>query len=116
MAVRFTAENLQHAYEFLASTPPFRGWGLPDAEDVRFRVVRDPALRGWYNVENGAHVIAVSSRTIGYTNNIIATVAHEMIHLYLREVGAEGRGEHGRAFNKLAAQVCRIHGWDTKLF
>jgi hypothetical protein len=108
--------SLRAAYEFLCETPPFCRWNLPDGDDVVFRVGRDPALRGWYVVERGKHLIAISRNTISHTNNLLATMAHEMVHLHLREHRLDRCGEHGKAFTRAAELVCRYHGWDPKLF
>lgn len=111
-----TPDVLRAAYDYLSETPPFRRWNMPDSEEVRFLVVRDPALRGWYRYQNGRHTIAISRRCIGHTANLIATMAHEMIHLHEQNARACGRGEHGAAFRRWAAQVCKAHGFDPLLF
>jgi hypothetical protein len=47
----------------------------------------------------------------------MAVMAHEMVHLHQRDVCMETPGaQHNAAFNKLAAKVCRLHGFDPKLF
>jgi hypothetical protein len=44
-------------------------------------------------------------------------MAHEIIHLHQALVGMESPcAEHNAAFNKLAAQVCKTHGFDPKSF
>ncbi len=120
MSLPLTPEVLCGAYKFLALTAPFRAWNLPDPDLILFRVVRDPAIRGHYRAwsrAKHAHEIAVSARTIGYTANLIATMAHEMIHLHQKVTCMETRGaEHNAAFHKLAARICKIHGFDPKLF
>lgn len=117
MTLPLDPETLEAAYEYLRTTPPFNRWNLPDGEDVSFKVVRDPALRGWYDVRGGKHTIAISSRCIGHSVNLIATMAHEMIHLHQRDVKIETSGtQHNAAFNALADRVCRHHGFDPKLF
>lgn len=121
MALSLTPDMLRAAYDFLCMTQPFSKWNLPDGEDVKFRVVRDPALRGWYTcrMRSGAlyHIIGISSRNIGHTQNLIATMAHEMIHLHEAHAGmCKANVQHSAAFNKLAERVCKIHGFDVKLF
>ncbi len=112
-----TPESLRAAYDFLCATPPFSKWNLPDGEEVIFRVCRAPKVCGWYGIIKEKHVIAISRRCISHTSNLMATMAHEMIHLHQREAKIETPGaEHNRAFLKLAERVCRIHGWDSKLF
>jgi hypothetical protein len=40
-----------------------------------------------------------------------------MVHLHQRDIGTETPGVvHNYAFHKLAARVCKHHGFDPKLF
>jgi hypothetical protein len=116
MTLPLTPEMLRQAYEFVCTTPPFNKWNLPDGEDVVFRVVRDPALRGWYRKEGKKHVIAVSARSTGHTASLIAVIAHEAIHLHEKHNSACGSGQHSAAFERWAAETCRYHGFDPKMF
>jgi len=118
MTLPITRETIAAAYDFLCTTPPFRGWNLPDSEDVSFRVIRDPHVRGWYMLgHDGKHTIAISSKCIGRTESLMETLAHEVVHLHQGEVNMETPGaEHNRAFYKLAERVCRVHGFDERLF
>ena len=117
MTLPLTKENLQAAYDFLSTTEPFNKWNLPEGDDVVFSVIRDPKLRGYYIFENKRHRIYVSASTIGHTQNLIGVMAHEMIHLHEQEAGMCRQDvEHSAAFKKLAARVCKIHGFDPKLF
>jgi hypothetical protein len=44
-------------------------------------------------------------------------MAHEMVHLHESQVGTGANGTlHGASFYRVAAQVCRFHGFDPKLF
>lgn len=112
MSLAFTPDTLRAAYEYLDTTQPFIKWNMPDADDVCFRVVRSPALRGWYRWDGNRHVIAVSCRCVGSTALLMQTVAHEMIHLHEENARTCTAGEHSAAFNRWAAQVCKVHGWD----
>lgn len=116
MTLPLTPEMLRGAYDLLSTTPPFSKWNLPPSEEVTFRVVRSPNLRGWYRRENGRHVIAISSRCTGYLVSLLGTMAHEMIHLHEAAAGACTSGMHSAAFNCWAAQVCKYHGFDPKMF
>jgi hypothetical protein len=111
-----TPETLEAAYEYLRTTRPLCTWNLPEGEDVVFRVGRSPDTRGWYKLEKGRHVITVSARCIGRTDSLMAVMAHEMVHLHEQYADACGSGMHSAAFNKWAAQVCAVHGFDPKLF
>lgn len=121
MALKLTPVNLRHAYEFLCHTEPFDKWNMPASDNFIFRVLRDKAHRGWYlhwrPIGQGANVIGISRSCIGFTDNLIRTMAHEMIHVHQHHVGMETRGvQHNAAFLKLAAKVCKAHGFDEKLF
>jgi hypothetical protein len=116
MALPLDADILRSAYDYLAETPPFRAWNLPAGEDVRFKVIRDPNVRGLYWRTGKRHHIAISSRCIGRTESLMATMAHEMIHLHETNVGVGRGAEHSGAFQCWAARVCRFHGFDHSLF
>jgi hypothetical protein len=108
-------------YDFLASTPPFNGWNLPDARAVTFKVI-DPSEKlycdsgGYHTVHAGQHVIAIHPLRIDQTDELIRTVAHEMIHLYRDHAGIGGGNTedtwHDEWFQKMARRVCRAHGFD----
>lgn len=121
MTLRLTVEMLERCYDFLSHTQPFDDWNMPDAQDVEFRVVKTPELRGWYRNKGSArrpkHVIAVSQNVIGHSHSLILVMAHEMIHLHQAQSKMETAGvQHNAAFNYLAQQVCERHGFDPKLF
>jgi hypothetical protein len=105
---------LEAAYEYLRTTPPFRRWKLPPGEAIEFHVIANQGLRGRC-VDNGAHqTIAISLGTIGHTLSLMMAMAHEMIHV--RDNIAGIRAHHGASFRRGAAEVCRYHGFDPKLF
>lgn len=117
-----TPEMLEAAYEYLRASQPFRGWNLPHADQVMFRVLgardRFGHFRGRHRKargENGFSEIAISARLVKSSELLIATMAHEMIHLYQDENGA-ARGHHNAAFRKLARRVCAVHGFDHAEF
>jgi hypothetical protein len=112
---------LEAAYEYLRASPPFCRWNLPQADLVSFRVM---GTRDYFGHFRGRHrraqgddfsEIAVSAKLVRSTDVLIATMAHEMIHLYQDETGTS-RGHHNPAFRKLAKRVCGIHGFDLESF
>lgn len=115
-----TPEMLAAAYDYLLATPPFSGWNLPDSEDVKFIVNRNLKKKfAQYQWDGERHTIAISEASVGHSCTLIEALAHETIHLLLEERGWESRGNegvHNAAFRKLAAQVCKIHGFDPKAF
>jgi phage terminase large subunit len=50
----------------------------------------------------------------GFSATLLATMAHEMCHLRQELTG--DRGHHTVAFKRMAARVCRAHGFDLKTF
>lgn len=120
--LKLTPQMLEQAYEYLRVSPPFCVWGLPDADEVSFRVLgardRFGHFRGRHRRATGADgfsEIAISAQLVKSTELLMATMAHEMIHLYQDENGA-ARGNHNPQFLRLAKRVCAIHGFDTSEF
>lgn len=120
MTLQLTTEMLAGAYEYLKSTPPFNKWSLPEADEIEFKVSRRTTEFGRYQLVGGKHVISLSSVSIGHTSTLISIMAHETIHLHLEESKMESRSgnlnTHNAAFRILAAQVCKVHGFDPKSF
>lgn len=120
MTLPITKEVLAAAYDYLASTEPFSRWNLPDSDDVAFSVVRSTKEFAHYKWDGRRHTIAVSARAVGHTATLLTVMAHEILHLHLEATGMESKGgdenTHNMAFRKLAAQVCKVHGWDLKAF
>lgn len=115
--ITLNPEILARAYDYLQSTQPFCKWNLPDSDDITFKVIRTKKLFGQHYRLNGKHVLEVSSGMHGHSNTLLSTIAHEMIHIHQDEAGMSRRGtEHNAAFHKLASRVCKVHGWDPKLF
>lgn len=119
--LRLTPEMLEGAYEYLRVSPPFCRWNLPHADQVSFRVMgtrdRFGHFRGRHKKASGDDFseIAISAGMVRSTELLIATMAHEMIHLYQDETGT-ARGHHNPAFRKLAKRVCAVHGFDFESF
>lgn len=116
MTLPLTPEILRAAYDFLAVTPPFNKWNLPEGEDVAFQVMRSTVLHGSYDQETGRHRIRISGNTHGHTASLLVTLAHEMIHLHEQQAGMATTAQHTAAFRKLAERVCKFHGFDPKMF
>lgn len=114
MALRLTPDMLAGAYEFLRTTQPFSGWRLPISDEVGFSVVRDPKKFADFGMENGTPIIRVSESRNGYSATLLSTMAHEMCHLRQELTG--DRGHHNANFKRMAARVCRAHGFDLKTF
>jgi hypothetical protein len=116
MTLPLTPDTLRAAYDYLAATPPFSRWNMPEGEDVMFEVVRSPRIFACYDKTGDKHRIRVSRRTVGHTHTLMVTMAHEMIHLHEQSSGMATASQHTKAFWKLAALVCKFHGFDLKAF
>jgi len=117
-----TPDILEAAYNYLLATPPFCRWGLPDSDQLMFRVLGTREcfghFRGRYrrsNRRNEYSEVAISAGMVKSTDLLLATMAHEMIHLYQDENGT-ARGNHNPEFRRLAKSVCAIHGFDFDSF
>jgi hypothetical protein len=115
--LKLTPQMLVGAYEYLRESPPFRQWRLPDSDQVSFRILgvkdRFGHFRGRHRRArdaDGFSEIAISAHLVDSTELLMATMAHEMIHLYQDETGA-ARGHHNPQFRRLAKRVCAAHGF-----
>jgi hypothetical protein len=120
MTLPLTPETLAAAYEYLRSVPPLSGWNLPEAEEIAFKVSRRQSEFGHYRWDGKRHTISMSVRAVGHTDTLMRYLAHEVIHLHLEATGMESKSgspdTHNVAFQKFAAQVCKVHGFDPKAF
>lgn len=106
--MKLTPDLLAAAYELLRQTAPFDKWNLPDSEDVTFSVLRTAKLFGDYTTP--PHTIRLSTRRHTRLTGVLATMAHEMLHLHLGEMGCHKDSvRHGPAFRLLAGEVCVQH-------
>jgi hypothetical protein len=114
MSLRLTPDMLAAGYDFLRATEPFKRWKLPEADEVGFCTLRDRSIFGDVGIEDGIPIIRVSEARNGHAVTLLATLAHEMIHL--RQFQLADSGNHNALFRRLAVQVCRAHGFDPKAF
>lgn len=122
MTLHLTPEILERGYELLRATPPFKRWKLPHADNVELFVTmhrdRNGHFRGLDHRKPGPYEepeIAVSLRNVKTCPELLAVLAHEMIHMRL-DILKSPDYAHGPKFQRLAASVCRIHGFDQKVF
>lgn len=115
MTLKLTPVILRAAYELVCETPPFNKWNLPDADDLKFKVSRNGREYGAVETAGPDVWLCVSDKTVGNWSTLLATVAHECIHLH--QIGTGLQLDHGPAFKKWAALVCRHHReFDPKSF
>lgn len=92
----------------------FMGMQDPESDELGFHVVRDAGLSADFGVRDGMPCIRVSEANNGHSLTLLATLAHEMIHLRQHLTG--DREHHGPRFRRMAARVCAVHGFDPKVF
>jgi hypothetical protein len=118
--LHLTPDCLENAYEYLRATLPFRRMDLPHADNLVFRVMgardRFGHFRGRIKTMPDLNEIGVSIRVVNSTDLLMATMAHEMIHLFQHEKGTATKSSHNAEFERIASRVCRIHGFDREDF
>lgn len=119
--LHLTPELLEAGYELLRKTPPFRGWKLPEGDDVVFyaTTITKPERHGyqgehWFT--GGAHHIRVNPKRHHTISAMLMTLAHEMIHMRESILALRADVMHGAQFQRMADQVCRYHGFDRGQF
>lgn len=114
--MNLTPQILQSSYKLLIKTHPFNRWKLPEISLIKFRINKSTTEFGSYTYyTDNTHLIILSSEKIGRFETLLPTLAHEIVHMRLRTIG-KGNALHGKQFQKLAALVCKHHGWDIKGF
>ena len=123
MTLPLTPHALAAAYEYLRTTPPFKGWKLPEADAIVFKVARDSPCHGFhqrhtkYLSQGSEHCIGVSETSVGHTDTLFRVLGHEMIHMWQSITRAQTAGTvHNAEFRRIARLVCKTHGWDAKHF
>ena len=113
-----THEAIEGSYNFLKALDPFCRWGLPDSDDLAFRVASAPKCAGWFKTVPGAiEEIAISRRCVSSPATLLPVMAHEMIHLYQHRKNSTTRGvEHNAEFYRLSKLVCKKLTFDYAAF
>lgn len=111
--MHMTPEIVEACYELLRMTSPFKRHKLPHADAVKFSILKTRQWQGDFQFEpDGTPHIRISYRKHKTLAALIETLAHEMCH----QCDKDARSDHGASFNKLADQVCRVHGFDRGQF
>jgi hypothetical protein len=105
-------DMLAPAYDYLAATEPFYNWNLPPAEEIRFKLFKKWKKYAHYFRVDGVHHIEFSTKHVTDHYMLLATMAHEMIHLFLETHCMHGDDFHGEAFQRIANEVCELHGFN----
>lgn len=114
--MKVTTDLIRQCYLFLKQVHPFSNWELPPPGECEFGL-----LSGGHHAEyirDGKHFIIVNPDTHIALNDLLMSVAHEMVHLRQELKGRlpeKGDG-HNAEFRRLAKQVCASLGWDLQRF
>lgn len=118
--LHMTPAMLEGCYELLRSTPPFRRWQLPLADDIIFHVTAHDDRHGHFTEHPRWKYprIGISVAHVKTLAALTEVMAHEMIHLHLfqRKGNPTWYEGHGAPFRRLAQQVCARHGFDLATF
>lgn len=118
--MHITPEMVERAYELLRATPPFRGWRLPEADEVAFHAVHikgpHKGCQGEHWFDGERHHIRINPKRHHTLASLLMTLAHEMVHLRENMLSVRADVMHGREFQKMAKIVCCAHGFDRGQF
>lgn len=115
MTLRLHPDLIAAGYDFLRQSSPFRAWKLPEADEIGFGIVEDASIFADFCLMNGEPLIRVSGMN-GHTVTLLATIAHEMIHLHQHLNKLDKGDDHNADFWRRAKKVCSIHGFDPQTF
>lgn len=114
--MHLTPDILEANYKQLCLTLPFRRWRMPHPDIIEFRVLitRDRHAHHRAYTDSSGHEIAVSTGKVTTLDGLTQAMAHEMVHIRQDQLGM--RDKHGAGFKRMAALVCRRHGFDIAKF
>jgi hypothetical protein len=111
--VHITPEIVEAVYELLRLTPPFKRWKLPHVDEIKIVLTHKDDHFAEFADSFVLYVSLPNNRDLA---TLISSVAHEMTHLQDYRHGPTPQLRHGKDFKRLAAQVCRAHGFDPAAF
>lgn len=115
--MKLTPSRLAGVYEMLRCFPPFHRWRLPPSSEVKFHVSHTDRWHAAWWIDGERHNIEISEKKHGHMHSLIASMAHEIIHVRQRIAKTETKGaEHNAEFKVLARRVCRAFGFDHGQF
>jgi hypothetical protein len=117
--IHLTPEIVEAAYNLLKEAAPFKGWNLPDADDIEFVILRTRKHWADYSFEGkpstGRHIIRLSHKKHSHLDTVLMSVAHEILHM-MQQLQNVKESQHGDYWQQLADEVCELHGWDRMAF
>jgi Zn-dependent peptidase ImmA (M78 family) len=109
-----TERHVRAVYTALAMLPPFSKWRMPDEYRIELGVSKSNRAYGLY--DSDPHSITISKIQCKHFSDVIMTMAHEMVHLYLERCGDPDHSNHEGRWSETAAEVCTQFGWQTESF
>ena len=107
-----TRKSILLAYQMLRGMEPFCSWKLPAT--IQAKVVNDISMYGCFEDPD---IITISTARVWDVNQLVATVAHEMIHLrQYRLKQLDDTTPHDAYFMEQARLVCVGLGFDKENF
>ena len=101
------------AYQMLRGMTPFCEWKLPTK--IETKVVHDLSMYGCF--EDSPNTITISTAKVWDVEQLVATVAHEMIHLHQHKLKQlSDTNPHDAFFMEQARIVCVCLGFDKENF
>lgn len=108
-----TKKSILLAYQMLRGMEPFCEWRLPAT--VQTKVANDATMYGCF--EEDPHTITISTSRVWDVSQLVATVAHEMIHLHQSKLKIlSEETPHDQFFMACAKQVCVGLGFNKENF
>lgn len=107
-----TETSIIGCYDMLRCIYPFSDWDLPD--EIEVNVLEDFTAYGEFVDPNE---INISKTLVWNIDNLMRTVAHEMIHLKQHRMGKfDENNPHDTLFWRMAREVCLSAGWTQEGF
>ena len=107
-----TKKSILLAYQMLREMEPFASWKLPTR--IETKVVNDASMYGCFDEPN---TITISTAKCWDVNQLVATVAHEMIHQHQSKLKIlDADNPHDQFFMTCAREVCVSLGFDKENF
>ena len=105
-------EYLASLYTAFKQIPPFNEYPLPAASKVKFIIIKNPAVHGYFLAEPMS--IEISSGCCVLFDVIQSTLLHEMTHMALYVSGYKDYGRHGKAFNHIRDAYATMYNLDPR--
>jgi len=109
-----TEKHVRAVYTALAMLPPYSKWKMPDEYRIELSVSRSNRAFGLY--DSDPHSISISCMQCRNFDDVIRTMAHEMLHLKLERDGDPDHSDHKGRWPEAVKEVCVYFGWNESEF